>query len=1221
MSLTSLARGVRAIVLGLCVSTGAAAQVQQLPVKFDFKPAGYPTVPGSIAVDETALFGVKGDFGFSAAPLDAKIGDNPVHDVVDRGDDDRPFIRGCVRLASGTEFSCFVLPNQQVRARVLLAHVPAYWKPGTQKLDSFPTALADLRIEASDGSALRVVAQDIDLRTAHVKSKPVSDIGSYRKIWLTARADAQGKLRIKFASANGALIPVSAIHLYSFVAMPIVYRRQGATWLAPASGGSLPGLAEFHAKDFAGARRKFLTIGDPLTRATALLWLAGWFESSEEGYLEDIAIAETTLRDHSLAANPRAIELLDRIDDWQVAELHYGLRNYSFATALPPDGLGYFNPAYPDAKFAVMPGASGTAPRHLYLAENLYYQTAGTQSLTPIIQHNAGSNPDAFFEVFPLAFRALDRVARLHFAMNSLHTFVGAVTPDSENLLGIELYEALWQAFDSGGFRTQEFSECAELGVMCWVASPNSHDHSQNGGVFGQFTGTPIPTSYFDPAKAWWTPLIQPSVAAPSDAQPWAGDLRRYSLAYRAVLDWWLERRLVDGEFGGGSGDDAELVPLISAPLQALRQPNDDAARQALSEAADGILLGPNVADGYYTGIPIDVEHSAEFTSYPLRTVLGFLRSDPWYLDFALAATEHLTSPGSPSEAWAGADGAGDLRFHSFHFSAEGPPSVVDPQYDGLFVDLLLPGFHWMNRGPPLELASAISAWTDSWKLASLADHAARPRGLVPASISSGIEGPAPNSWWVALQSGPSGWDFPFTLPSFGYLYSGAFASCYRAGGPNAHEYLVPLISATKGIIQLENDLASGQPVPGLSTVGAKNWALDRLRTSSSFIDALAISRGAIAGDPLLRTIDDPYTAGSDPYVDDAFLAAVDTLLTKYSYGYLPYFARPQLGTDPGAGQYEAKKKSNLIQSLRHGAIWLEHYFPLATSHALFTDRVLLFQSASHDTLVGAYTGEIASAPAPRPVLSIAAPANSIAPLDIAVLVNDLAVKENTTAPRLRVLLYDFEAVPRAIDIHFFDRLPFGRYRVRLGACDPTTDYFAAGFSEATFDLAQIGTRLAITLPAQSLQLLELEWIQSLPPLAGFDLAVSPKSTTATIGGSLPAGYSITTSTRVYNTAPFASPGNSLRLYVSLLDTAGNPVALDQFGTLVVEIPITNNHPPLPPIAGFTLPSATVSLSYPLAADLVNLLALGYQLRFEYRVNANGDFDSQNDVASVTVGW
>lgn len=1217
--------GLLALVLFPLARTGAA-QVFELPAAFDFKPAGTPSQPGYVAVDQGTLLGAAGDYGFTVAPIDAVVGGKSCDDVVDRDDDDRSLLRGCVRVSKGTEFVCTVAANTDVRVRVLLAHVPNYYKPGTTKYVVAPTALYGLQVQCSEGSALKTVASGIDLRTPVTKGKSTTDVGSWRKLWFTARSDSAGKLRIKFTGSGTSLIPVSAIELRPFVALPIVYKRQGSTWLKSPTGLTIPGLTEFHARNYAGAHAKFLTIADPLTRATALLWLAGWFDGSQEGFVASVAEAQAALADPSLKTNPRAIELRDRVGDWLLGELHFGLRSYSKGFALPPAGAGYFNPDYPGALYASPVGTSPNAARHLYLAENLYYQVSGSQGLQPIIDWNAGTQADPKFEVFPLAFRALDRVARMYYAMSSLHSYKVGSTVVQESLDPITLYEKLWSDFDAGGFRTQEFDGCAELDLMCWVAQPQSHNHSENGGMWTNWDGKDVPSSWLTLSQAWWAPLLLTEVSDPLVVPSWADIERRYLHAYRSGIEWWIANRAQDGEFGGGDGDDPELVALLLGPLHALRQPGDGPERAELAESADRVLDGPNVGDGYYNGFIIDVEHSAEFTSYPLRVALALLPSDPHYLQRCFDVARHLTYASAPAKAWATSDTAGNLRFRSYFFNADGPPAPNDPSFSGNFQDLpyngkaLLPAFDLVEQLPIDPAQSELLSWARGWVDNALVASTSRPLGLVPASIDSqsSSQGSGGN-WWVANAGDPSN-SFPAAVQSFSYLYSGAFEVGQAAGKSDSWRYLVPIVEILKQLFAMQDQLDLGQTPSGVGTVGTKNWALDQLRKSSYFLEDAARLRGAILSNATLTTQDDPYLTGTAPYVPTTFAADFDDLIEKNAFGYMAYLAKPQGGPNPAAGQYTRKGKIGISADIQRGDLWLKNYFPLATSQALFTDRVFLFSQASHQTLYGMMTGDILGSTVPRPVVTWEAPAAATTPLDVAVLVNDLAFKEGTTHPRLRVLLFNFETTARTIDFRLWNRLPFGKYWMRLGEADSNTDYFKSGSTQTSVDFDRYGARFSVTLPARKQMLLELEHNTSLPALMSYDLALSPAEITTTTTGSALTGYVLHVSAKVFNAGLAVAPAGAIKLFASLVDAAGNPQVIAAPNQTELELPLAANNPSLPPVSGYTIPSAALNYDLPLVPGILALLQGGYRIQFRFATAASADTHPSNDGAAKLIG-
>lgn len=1204
--------------LGL-LAAPASAQVFQLPVYFSFRPKAVEPLPGCVTVHELSVDGASGDYGFASAPLDALIGEGSFHDLVDRDDDDRPLLKSCVRVATGNEFRCRIAPNTTVRARLLLAHVPPYYGPGTTHYVYQPTAVYDIMVQASNGSALKVIASDVDLRTPFEKGKLTTDLGSYRKLWFTAKSDASGLLRFRVTSPSAAKIPLCALELYPFVAAPIRYQRIGSTYLQSTSGSTIPGLAEFNAGDYGAALTKFTAIADPLTRASAFLWLAGWLDGSEQGFPYLADQADASLAAPALQTNPRVRELRDQIQDFRMAELHFGLRYYSKSYALPPDGYGYFNPAYPGAIFAATPSSSSNAARHLYLAENLYRQVTET-SLQPIIQWNGGAHPDPQHEVPPLAFRALDRIARIHYSMNSVHAYLNGSTPSQESLEPILLYESIWRDFDSGGFRQGEFKNSGELAMLCWMVQDQNHVHSENGGLPDHWTGADVPASWLDLNRAWWKPYLPTGLSAPPGAPSWAVAEREYLVSLRAAANWWVDSQGAPGEFGGGPGDDPELAALLATPLVALRQPADDLARESLVESSDVVLDGNYVGDGYYDEVLVDVEHSAEFTSYPLKTALALKPGDPHYLQACLDVAKHLSYAGNAPQAWAKAAPDGQLRFQSFYFNAGGAAPPSDPLFQGVQYDVplngkaLMPAFQFLVRSRHPQLETELASWASAWVDDALAASGAKPRGLVPAGVRSTDQAFGNGGQWWTLSGGGSSYAYPQNASSLTFLYSGAFDLGHSLGGANAHQYLVPMVTLAKGLIALDKALDAGQTPSDLGVVGSSNWALYNLLLEGSFLADLALLRSTLLTDAALKTIDDPYEPGTSPYVTAQFQADLDALLSQYSGSYLFYLAQPQTAINVATNQWLRKGKNILIASLQRGSGWLRNFFPLGTTHALFTDRAFVYNSDSHQTLYGMLTGDRIGGGAGQPIATWETPSDATAPLEIAVLVNDLTAKEGTSNDRLRILLYNFQPVARTVDFRLWQRLALGKYWMRTGAASDDSDWFVSGYAETSVDFDRRGRKFSLTVPGQTQVLLELERYASLTPPSAFDVALSTDEAgvTLTQAGST---FVATVSAKTFNTGSAASPANPVRLYASLLSPTGAAVPVNGLGQLEIELPLTTNAPALPAVTSYQLPSAPATLAVPLSNDVCALLALGYQIRFRFRADVAGDFDPLNNEA------
>lgn len=1185
--------------------TGLAQSVP-LPVAFDLKPAGTPAQPGMTAVSPGNLFNAATDFGFTAPPVDALLGGGPGHDVVDRDDDERALFAGCIRVANGTAFAVRIAPNQKVRIRCTLALVP----PITALADTTGSGFA---IVASKGGGTATVASGIALRTPYKKVDLTTLSGSYRKLWFSATSAADGVLRLTFQSTTGAPVPIAAIEIHPFAAAPLIYQRLGATWLQPTGGAGVPGLAAFHAHDCAAASAGFLTITDPLLRAHALAWLAGWLCADADGHADLLAPALSALADPALIGNGRARELRDRIEDVQLGELHFGLRLYSKGSLPPPAGLGYFNTSLPGTVLANPPAGISDLERHDYLAETLFAQIAGL-SVQPILDFNAGNHTDPDQEVAPLTFLALDRIARIHYGHNPNHTIGAAAQPQ------LAIWEGIWQAWDNGGFLAGEFDGAAEPAVLAYMARPEVHQHTKTGGLQQYYTGTDVPTSYLLPAEAWWTAALTLPSANPPGAPGWAIELRRVLLAERAAATWWLEQRAQDGEFGGGPGDDPELVPQLLLPFLVTRAPGDDAYHAGISLAADAILDGGSVADGYYAGPITDVEHTAEFTTYPLLTSLLLRAGDPHALQACLDVAKHLRYATSPTKAWCADDAMAHLRFRSYWFNTDGPADTGLPQYLDKDRDVplcgraIVPLHLFVAHSPQPAIDADLSSWAAGWLELAMHPQGTRPDGLVPAAVrfsdlSQGHNG----SWWLA---GASGYDFPANLFALDHIYGAAFDAAYRAGGAEAWRYLLPILRLAQQMIALQALIDQGVPPADVNTVGAKNWAIAQLLNSTSFLATLALQRPALLADPVLTTSDDPTLPGSEPYVTPAFASALGALLTQLDAGYQTYLTTPQ-EFQVGAG-WQNKQKGGLIASITKASRWLTNYFPLATTAVRYTDRSNLFILGSNKTFFGMLTGGHFGSPVPSHVVTWETMPADPAPLDVAVLVNDLGQDTTTGHPRLRILAYGFDAGPRQLAFRLWHRLPFGRYHLRVGAAGNSSDYFTGGFTSTDIDFTRRGDLFGISLTPATLTLLELEWFQSLPATPAFDLALSSKDATLQWVAGGPLGATVRVTQPVANTGDQASPGGALKVQAGLRDPSGVLLPLTPSGDVYVDVPASILPGAIPPFSGYVLPTSNCVFDLPILAPLIPLWLAGYAVELRF-VTTVADADAGNDAALSAI--
>lgn len=1186
------------------------------------KPAVAGYASGYVGVDSTATFTANSSYGFEGGVVDSRYGDHSCDDVVDRDDPDSALLRGAVRIASGTRFSVRLPPFTKVRIRASISSVPYWYSPGTTHYQLAASRIDDLSISVTKGSAgSSIVAADIDLRTPISKGSLTTAVGSYRKVWFTGTAGSDGVLRVGFFAPAGTAIPVAAIEIFPFVAPPLLYRRIGSAFVSSPTGATITGLTAFHAHDFETARQQFGTIADPLSRAYAFAFLAGWLDGDDDDFGDDLAACFSALDDSSLVTNPRAIELRDRAGDLARAEKHYRLRGFSWSYPLPPAGEGWFNPSDPSVILA-WPLTAKSAEKHYYLAENLYAQAVG-HTIDPLVALNAGAHTDGDFEASPFAFRSLERIAKIHTGMNPTHGYSSNGVADAGRLAALELAEDLFRDFETFGFLANEFAGNAELASLSYAARPEVHQHDLNGGLFTHWNGANISMAAFDPASAWWADGILEADTS-SGAPPWADAQRRYLHAFRRAATWWLEDAQIDSEFGGGFGDDPELIGQLVLPFAALEHHDDEAQRDVLLAAASKTLESEWIVDGYYEGVKNDVEHTAEFTTYPLSVGLALRPDDPDLLSRCLDVARHLTSPNGDSVPWASPTPSGALRFDSYYFTSSGPPDPFDAQFTPFGVDVplnaraMVPSLLFLGALENPTLENDLTAWLRSWRDLALTPTPGMPLGLVPATVR-GDDGVLGNdgSWWLA-PGAASAYSFPANMQSVAQLYAGFFGFVHDNAESDAFSWLLPALRMIQGALTLHAAMEAGNPPADVATIGTANWALAQLLASSDFWKLCAFARPKLATDPYLRGVDDPLVDGTAPYVNDAFLAALDGALSAHGGGYATHLAVPQGPIDVAGGTYGRKGKNALNASLLRGTNWLRNYFPLATTAVLYTDRAFLFSEGSHQTLYGMITGGEFGFGAPNHLCTWAPTGANDPPLDVAIVVNDFAAGADGASPRLRVLLFNFEDSPRDVSLRLWHRLPFGQYAMRHGTALSSTDYFANGvFSSQSIVFDERGDRFPFLLPSHTLTLLELERTGDAAPQGGFDVALSDSTESFALESS---DSVLRVAVRATNFGDASIPAESFRVRISLDRPNGQPLAFDNGGAKQLLNDATLDGDVLPAFDGYDLPQADLSLSIDLPKVARDLIALGCTLEFQFE-SLVSDSDSSNDTRTLVLDY
>ncbi len=153
-----------------------------------------------------------------------------------------------------------------------------------------------------------------------------------------------------------------------------------------------------------------------------------------------------------------------------------------------------------------------------------------------------------------------------------------------------------------------------------------------------------------------WPDLYQRQETAPQ----WA-TLQREALGkLREVIEFWIsERQAIDGQFGGGWGDDVEMWRHWTPILLGFDEPEMAEAQRSLSE---GLFALPRL-EGGYTNILIDVEHSAEDTGDTITSMLHLFPQDSIWKSRALKLGDLMEN------LWTDINQRGFRQFKSTYFT------------------------------------------------------------------------------------------------------------------------------------------------------------------------------------------------------------------------------------------------------------------------------------------------------------------------------------------------------------------------------------------------------------------------------------------------------------------------------------------------------------------------------------------------------------------------
>ncbi len=1044
----------------------------------------------------------------------------------------------------------------------------------------------DIDVEASVSGAFVTVARDVRCSTGLLGSTWEADLGGVVPVWVPARSDGTGQVRLRLRSTSGEPIYLASFAVYGHEELPIFYKRTPSGPLQATDLDALGFVVAFNAGDFDAAEEAALEMQDDWLRGVALCHLVGWLDGSRDGRvdrLDDALPALVAARD---AGHAGAVWLLSQARSMRRALDHVAAANWNTAKTCPQQGgFGFLNPDCADQTYANV-GQSDLKVNVRISLRELTGLIASPSSETPLhdlVAWNNGTLGPERWEPSPFLPRALKQWG-VNLTLINPQLSVNPGEPDSV-AMNADLVD-VFDAFVDLGFAATDFPDELELRLFQAYAESGSHPKDWDSADWDLFTPQQI-------AASWWGDLVAAPATVPG-AAPWANAQRSFLRAYRSACSYWLQERMEGGAFGGGQGDDVELL-LLLFPLQLVRQ--DGADRLLLAGLDESIRYGLeeywDVAPGYYQGTITDVEHSAEFTTDPFLAARAAFGLTARAALTAVANAREVLDADDPDSAFAGVNSLGRTRFRSFHFTADGPSDNPNLAIDTLLNGrALVPAMALAGRGTISAGHGALAdprAWAAGWRDDALLSSG-KPEGFpAPALWPSGALG-LDGLWYseTGIPGDVSLWDSGQVTYVLGLLQAG-----YRGSADaDRWEFLLPAVRMFRAVMDWED---AGEPA---GAAGSKAWAAKHLREGARFGPAVAALYPDLAGDPTLTSQPDPDQPGTT-YVDAELLERMVAWLdtgnsdqgTALAYAVGDVFA---------CELHQTKDAVNLPTIYQVASTYYRNIFPLLTARVLHTDRVFLNINRVLGELEAAWTADLPVEGQPvRPLVRWEGEG-----LDLAVSCNhrDLA------GTAWSAFVHNFKGTTQPVTLRLEEGLAAGDWVLELGPGSTSCDVFQVA-PAASIPVTKRGMATSVSFVLDpGLSLVRLVRTGDAPAPAGWDLAVDPPLLEAEGDG----GF--TASVRVANVGSSAPPASTLQLLVAAVNTDGT---LASPATLPFELLLSSVGVSLGSLTGWNVPDTMKTFAIPAGSPIAELLQQGYGLQLRAAVSAaSSEGDSLNNVAS-----
>ncbi|MCB0338129.1 MAG: hypothetical protein KDD53_00930, partial [Bdellovibrionales bacterium] len=942
-------------------------------------------------------------------------------------------------------------PNSSYRVLLELGALSPWVEYQNSVWTGLDSVSRKLRVQVKKESTWKLVASDINARSAYSSGSFATPYGGVIPVWIIAPSNSTGTVQIKLSTDGDDPVMIAGLEVHRYEALPIYYKFTGSGALHTNSLSLVSFVNAFNEGNFDLAQSLALTIEESFERGVALSYLIGWLDGSRDGRFSLISQAKSALELALTYDHPGAAYLLKQLDSLELAINHLNARGYSSWRACPDSGgKGYLNPDCAGQIYAWAPGKSYTNNNaHIALRElsALIAPISGTTVLEDISQWNLDNIDEDIWEPSPFVFAAIKEYGAAISTMNPLLSFSSS---DPESTEVISRFQQIFTDFSVLGFSSTHFPKDLELKMFKAYADAGSHPREWPLEDLEIFSDSQI-------AESWWgdeVSLLSEDPSAPS----WGNSQRQLGKISENMVRYWVENRLDNGEYGGGLGDDVELLLQFQMILGRVDKDSIQDLKAAIDLTAQYTIFNSGeVTDGYYSNDITDVEHTAEYTANTYtttRTVFGHTASNA---EIALGVASHLKSSSSPDAAFGDFTDLNHWHFKSYHFTNLGPST--DSQYAlDLFLNgrSMIPATFSLNNAPlatmhPMktDLISWASAWRDDALLPSSQANG-KPEGfLAPAEFSSNAIGSG-GIWYS--EAANKGDDSIFPKGNASYIIEILRMAYLNSTESNRWQYLIPAARMLRAVKQWEDSAGPS------AASGSKNWAAEQFRKGARFGGIVIAVYDLLANDLALNSTIDPLSGGAYTYVDGDLLDKMRSWAEdEYDtdQGPVMKYALADLGTCAG---HENKNFNHLKHPLIEAITFYRNFYPLLTKRAMHTDRIFANKaSATRDILVAARGGQLVEGITYQPIIGLAAP-NA----DIAVLMN----YRDYGATTWSAFVYNFSPSAETFELALDEGLKPGQYNLEIAPSSGMCDVFESTPTlVSTISKKGVGAKTSITIP------------------------------------------------------------------------------------------------------------------------------------------------------------